>query len=151
MPHLRLLCSQIIFSFFKKLFEKLRQELKWDTVTNQQKQIVKGLCICICVHECVCRREWVGIFTNKPTFRVKSIFIRSQNSWLFFFFFSLTCPFGNSDVSRELWDIASYVLHLDFLFLYIFIFYWIIVDLQCCVSGVQQGVHISTFSDSFPM
>ena len=35
--------------------------------------------------------------------------------------------------------------------------YWIIVDLQCCVPGVQQSesvmhIHISTlFSDSFPI
>ena len=44
-----------------------------------------------------------------------------------------------------------------FLFKKIFIFHWSVVDLQCCVSGVQQSgsiIHIAyiySFSKSIPI
>lgn len=51
---------------------------------------------------CVCTCRRIDVFTNKPTFRVKFMFVRSRDGALFFFFFPIDTSFGSSDIFRDL-------------------------------------------------
>ena len=81
MPQLRLLCNQINFSFFLKLFKKLRQGLKWDTVTNQQNKLLK-VCVYVfvCMSVCVGMSEWAYLLINLPSDTMQPRALRASQS-----------------------------------------------------------------------
>ena len=86
MPQLRLLCNQINFSFFLKLLKKLRQGLKWDTVTNQQNKLLK-VCVYVfvCMSVCVGMSEWAYLLINLPS-ELKAYSLEAKTVGFFFFF-----------------------------------------------------------------